>query len=186
MTEKKEEFFPVGYKVPDKKKQFMKFKQGENPYRILSAPLLGWMFFDKNNKPIVRQFSEGQYTENELIELDAKPDEDGSYSSRHFWALLVWDYSSNSPKILNITQLSIQLELRILDKSDKWGDLRKYDLVTTREGTGKNDTKYNTMPEPPTELIPEIQQCLKELEENNLLDLNAIWAGKYPFKIYNW
>lgn len=184
------DFLPQGYKVPDKSKQFMKLVPGDNVIRILSSPLLGFCVFVKDGdgvKPFRRGIEEGDFNEHELEELSAKKNEKGDFEGgKHFWIMLVWDYAINAPRILEITQLSVLRPLYSLMENPKWPDLRDFDIVIKREGTGKNDTSFEVTPNPSEPLSNEIENCLHELEEKNLLDLNAIWKGDYPFQIYNW
>ncbi len=180
-------FLPEAYQVPDKTRQFMKLTPGDNLIRVLSAPLLGFVVFNEDKKPVRKDFEKGDFTKEEMEEHNAKKNEDGSYEgSKHFWIMLVWSYEYNAPKILEITQVSFLKPLNKLFNNEKWGDLRNYDIDITREGSTKNDTVFEVFPEPPSELVPEIRQTLKEMKDNNLLDLNAIWKGEYPFEIYNW
>ena len=188
MTIKKNgSFLPDNYQVPDKAKQFMKLEVGDNPFRILSAPLLGWVFFNDENKPVRRGFDEGEFTIEELKVLKAKKNDKGEYEgSRHFWILLIWSYKHNAPKVLEITQISILKPLYSLINDEDWGDLRGYDININRVGAGKNDTEFTTMPKPHKPLSNEIEDLIANLEDKKLLDLNAIWKGEYPFQIYNW
>jgi hypothetical protein len=180
-------FLPENYQVPDKAKQFMKLEVGDNHFRILSSPLLGWVFFNEENKPVRRSFEEGEFTHEELAELKAKRNDKGEFEgSRHFWIMLVWSYKYNAPKILELTQISIIKPLCGLIEDEDWGDLRGFDINIKREGTGKNDTEFTTTPKPHKPLAPEIEDVIETLDKSRLLDLNAIWKGEYPFQIYNW
>lgn len=183
----KQGFLPVGYKVPDKKEQFLKFKEGETRIRFLSEPILGFIFFNKDNQPIRRDISEGDFTTYELEQMNAKRNDLGKFEgSRHFWATLVWSYKHNAPKILEITQISILKALYALCEDDEWGDPRDYDIKVQREGSGKNDTTFNVVTAPHSEVNNEIRQTVEELEKNNLIDLNALYRNEYPFQIYNY
>ena len=45
-------FFPTeDYKVPDIS-NYMKFVEGENPFRVLSSAIVGYVYFTKDNKPV--------------------------------------------------------------------------------------------------------------------------------------
>ncbi|MBK3516681.1 hypothetical protein [Carboxylicivirga marina] len=184
---KRGEFLPETYQVPDKNRQFMKLTPGDNNIRILSAPLLGFVIFTEDKKPVRKPIEEGDFTIEELESLKAKKNDNGEYEgSKHFWIMLVWSYEAEAPKILEITQISVLKPLHELSQKEKWGDLRDYDIDITRVGTGKLDTEFSVMPEPKEELSNEIRAVVGELEEKKLLDLNAIWKGEYPFEIYNW
>lgn len=187
IAENRGEFLPPAYQVPDKSRQFMKLTPGDNLIRVLSAPLLGFVVFTEEKKPLRRHIEEGDFSIVDLEEAKAKRNEDGDFEgSKHFWVMLVWDYASQAPKILEITQISVLKPLYALANDEDWGDLRDFDININRVGTGKNDTEFSVTPKPHKELLPEIQEVMKELEENGFLDLNAIWKGEYPFEIYNW
>jgi len=180
-------FLPTGYKVPDKSKQFMKLTPGDNVIRALSTPLIGWVIFTEDKKPIRRHMDEGEFTREDMRQLKAKKKEDGDFeSAKHFWFLLVWDYNAKAPKCLEITQVSVLKPLYSLVENPKWGDPRKYDININRVGTGKNDTEFTVTPEPHSPLLQETEDAIAILEESKLLDLDAIWKGEYPFEIYNW
>lgn len=184
---KRKSFLPDAYQVPDKARQFMKLKVGDNLLRILSAPALGWMVFTEEGKPFRRNIDEGEFTSEELAELKAKRNSNGVFETpKHFWLMLVWDYQDEAPKILDLTQISIIKPLYGLVNDEDWGDLRNYEINIRREGTGKNDTSFEVIPKPPKKLSDKIQKVLTELEENNLIDLDAIWDGGYPIENYRW
>ncbi len=184
---KKESFLPDNYQVPDKAKQFMKLTPGDNLIRVLSAPLLGWIVFKDDGTPVRRHYEEGEFNYEELVSMGAKRKEDGDFEwSKHFWLMLVWDFEAKAPKILEITQVSVLKPLYALTNDEDWGDLRDFNINIHREGTGKNDTKFEVIPKPHKPLAPEVQRVVDELTEKQLIDLNAIWKGKYPFEIYNY
>lgn len=45
-------FLPTGYAVPKAPSDYMKFEDGKNKFRILSAPLMGFMYWTKDKKPV--------------------------------------------------------------------------------------------------------------------------------------
>lgn len=187
LKEKRGEFLPKEYQVPDKTKQFMKLAPGDNLIRVLSPPMLGWVVFTEDKKPVRRHIEEGEFSSKELNDMKAKRNEDGVFEgNKHFWVMLVWDYSAKAPKILEITQISIIKPLYGLLKDEDWGDLRDFDINIKREGTGKNDTTFEVTPKPHKKISEETKRCIDMLYEKNLIDLNAIWKGEYPFEIYNW
>ncbi|RMZ60039.1 hypothetical protein D1632_10635 [Chryseobacterium nematophagum] len=180
-------FLPIGYKMPDKSKQFMKLKQGDNPIRILSSPLLGYVVFSHEKKPIRRPFSLGDFLPEELTEIKPKidPETNKPEPSKHFWLMLVWDYADNAPKVLEITQITILKPLNLLCENTNWGDLRQFDITINKVGATKNDTEFTVIPNPPSPLKNEIKNMIEELHEKDLLNLEAIWEGEYPFLTYN-
>ena len=184
---KRGDFLPPAYQVPDKAKQFMKLKPGDNVIRILSAPLLGWVIFTEEKKPVRRHIEEGEFTSEDMIDLKAKRNDKGEFEgAKHFWVLLVWSYAENAPKILEITQVSVLKPLYQLTEDEDWGDLRDFDINVNRVGTGMTDTEFSVTPKPHKPLLAEIEAVLQDLEEKELLDLEAIWKCEYPFEIYNY
>jgi len=187
MEKERGSFLPEAYQVPDKTRQFMKLTPGDNLIRVLSSPLLGYVVFTEDKKPMRKAIDEGSFTIEELEEIKAKRNEEGEYEgAKHFWVMLVWDYAKKAPKILEVTQVSVLKPLYALVTDEDWGDLRDFDVNINRVGTGKNDTEFAVTPKPHKPLKPEVQAVITELEEKKLLDLNAIWKGEYPFEIYNW
>jgi hypothetical protein len=183
--EKEQNFLPLGYTLPDKARQFMKFREGDNNIRVLSQPLLGWVIFSEENKPIRKKFSDGNFTHTELEEFNAKKNKQGDFeSARHFWILLVWEVDDDAPRILEITQVKVLKFLNTLIQSPKWGDLRQYEITINRTGTTKENTEYAVMPSPKEAFTPTIKKFLKEAKEDQLVDLEAIWKGNYPFENY--
>ena len=178
-------FLPTGYQVPDKAKQFMKLTPGDNAIRALSKPLLGFIVFTQDNKPVRRRYEDGDFTQAELKELKAKKGEDGTFEgSRHFWILLVWDKGADAPKILEITQISIIKPLYELTQDADWGDLREFDVNIHRVGTGRTDTEFSVIPKPHKPLTNAIVGELERIEQSQGLNLDAIWEGNYPFEKY--
>lgn len=183
------DFLPQGYTVPDKARQFMKLQNGDNIIQVLSTPMLGWVIFTEDKKPVRKEFTEGNnnFTKQELIDHKAKKNEEGQFEPpKHFWLLLIWDYETNSPKILEITQISIIKKLTAYIKDEDWGDLRDYKINITRSGTSKNDTEYDVIAKPKKDLPENVANFLKEAQEKNIVNLSAIWDGQYPFEIYNY
>lgn len=186
MSKKNENFLPINYKVPDKSRQFKKLTPGDNRMRILSEPLLGWIFFNKSNKPVRRPFSEGEFTIQELQELNCKADDENRLTCKHFWLMLIWDYEEEIPRIIDLTQISIIKPLYALIDNEKWGDLRNFDVNINRVGTNKNDTVFTVLPDPHSNIPENAENTISDLKEKGLYDLSNIWSGGYPFEIYNY
>ena len=54
------DFLPSDYKIPTTSK-YMKFKQGENRFRILTSPIIGWEYWvntEKGRKPVRKRSEE--------------------------------------------------------------------------------------------------------------------------------
>ena len=170
-TTNEDEFFPGGedYKIPVTKDYLNKFEQGETTFRILSKAVIGYVYFNKDNKPIRQK-------ENfESVPEDIK--KDGSV--KHFWACVVWNYTAERIQILEISQKSIMTAMKVLIDNPKWGSPQKYDISVIRKGTTMNDTEYAVMPNPATELT----EVIKTAYAARPVNLEALFEGEDPFKV---
>jgi hypothetical protein len=76
-------FVPDGYKVPKGSGNYMKLQDGANKFRILTAPIIGWEYWNAENKPVR---SRERWSS---IPADARLDE-GAFKPKHFWAFVVY------------------------------------------------------------------------------------------------
>lgn len=119
-------FLPKKYEVPEKPGNYMKLDQGENRIRILSDPILGREWWVRENGDIKTRnenFIKGDRPERVRMDEDLSPDEFDA--SRHFWAMIVWNYKLEVVQILEITQSTIQKPLTALVKSEGWGGSKR-------------------------------------------------------------
>lgn len=158
-----DDFLPQGYEVPESS-GFLKFKEGETRFRIISKPILGWEDW-KDKKPIRFKF-------------DEKPQKpiDPAKPIKHFWAMAVWDYQANRVAILEITQKGIQTTLRGLAQDPDWGDPSQYDIKVERKGSGM-ETEYEVKPVPHKPLTEEIKAACAETK----VYLEALYVAGDPF-----
>jgi len=180
-TNKDMDFLPDDYQIPVEAGNYMKFKDDENIFRVLSSPILGYEYWidteDGKRQPIRK-------TMTEIIDISKVPDPS---EIKHFWALVVYNYkaSYNSVKkeyigkvqILEITQKSIQKTMRALAGNPKWGNPRDYDLVVSKTGQ-KLETRYTVTPDPKAPLDPKI----KKQYESMTINLEALFEGLDPFE----
>jgi len=164
------EFLPKNYSVPSSGGNYMKFKQGDNNFRILSSAIIGYEYWTTENKP-VRSKEQFKETPN------AKEDKDGKVSIKHFWAFVVVDLDDSVIKILEVTQLSIQNIIKSFVDNKTWGDPKGYDLNVNRAGEGL-ETKYTVMPSPHSPVDKDVEFEYKSME----IDLNALYTGDNPFE----
>lgn len=158
-------FLPDDYKLPKGDSAYLKFQEGENKFRILSAPILG--FEDWENKKPVR------------FRMDNKPKQsiDPSKPVKHFWAMICWDYSSGSIKIVQITQATIQKTIQTLQADPDWGSPVEYDLKVTKKTVGDR-TEYNVTPSPKKPITQEMIDAFARKK----CDLEMLFDGLDPFK----
>lgn len=149
-------FLPEGYKAPTGTSEFMKLVEGQNRFRILSKPVIGWEGW-KDGKPFRREGIE-KNVEKDEVDIDQKY---GKPKINHFWAFTVFDYTDKKVKLYEVTQKSIMKAIQAITEDDDWGDPEGYDLGI--EKTVKGDkTSYTVKPYPPKKISPEIKEALEE------------------------
>lgn len=163
-------FLEDDYEVPKRAGKFMKFAIGENRFRILDKPLLGysgWKTGD-DKKICVRKptddFAPG--------ELDPKE------QSKHFWALPVWNYALGIVQVLEITQSTVQDAITNLNRNKKWGRPTEYDIVVTAVGE-KLKREYSIIPDPKEPLAADAVEAWTALQ--GTFDIQRLWTGGDPF-----
>lgn len=157
------QFLPENYETPQGGGSYMKLQQGENKFRILSSPIIGWLDW-KDKVP-------------HRFPFKSKPEKPlGDQAIRHFWAMIVWDYSDQAVKILEITQSTIQKAIQTLAKDEEWGSPHQYDIKVTRKGQEKA-TEYSVNPSPKKPLTEEIKTAAK----SKPINLDALYKNADPF-----
>lgn len=142
-------FLPNDYKPPSNggSANYVKLKDGENRFRILSLPILGWLDWTLQKQPLRFRFN-------------AKPAKsiDPEKPVKHFWAMIVWDYEGDGAiKIWEVTQKKLMASLEELSKSPDWGAPFFYDVKVLRSGKDL-ETSYTVIPVPPKALHPKIEE----------------------------
>jgi len=166
------DFLPKSYEVPQGKGNYVKFQNGENRFRILTSPILGWEYWvsdeDGNRKPLRRKMDDPFKTD-----VATEPEK-----IKHFWAMVVYNYQDKKIQILEITQKGIQKSLRALAKDEDWGSpVNNYDVVITKTGE-KLETEYQTQPKPAKKTDPKIVEEFEKI----IIDLKALYSGGDPFQ----
>ena len=179
------DFLPTDYILPDASRQYFKPQPGDNPIRVLSSPILGYIVFTDENKPVRKRFEEGDFTNEELETVSAKKDNSGHFEGgKHFWSIIIWNNTEDRPQVWEVTQISILKKLNTLAKDPDWGDLRKFDLNINRTGSGKNDTDYDVISKPHKPIPKKVIETITGIEERGELDLEALWEAKPMFTSY--
>lgn len=169
-------FLPEGYELPKSNSgngHYLKLQQGDNKIRILSNPIVGYVYWSKEDKPI-RLGNAPDFTPFDLrttLTKWGKPE-----SVKHFWALHVYDFVANRVAILEITQSVIQEGIIKLLQDDDWGDPRNYNIKISKTGQG-TDTKYAVIPTLPSPMSPDVSAAIASTPVN----LNALFCGSDPF-----
>ena len=158
------DFLPQDYEPPKGESRYMKFQSGTNKFRILSKPIIGWEDWE-NKKPL--RFFMKEKPENPI---------DPSRPIKHFWAMIVWDFTNECIKILEITQVTIMQSIAALANDPEWGTPLQYNIKVLKQGE-KLDTKYSVIASPPSELTEDIREAYK----NTPINLDALYEGEDPF-----
>lgn len=165
-------FLPESYKeIPAGPSDYMKFEDGANTFRVLSSAIVGYEYWNTNNKPVRSR------EKWETIPSDIKVDKDGKIRIRHFWAFVVWNCDKKQIQILEITQKTIMQDMKALVDNPKWGDPKGYDITVTRTGEGY-DTEYSTMPNPHSA----VEQSVLDEYAKKAIKLEALYEGGNPFE----
>lgn len=159
------DFLPDGYEAPKGNSNYMKWEKGENKFRILSKPIVGWEDWTAEKKPI-------------RFPMNAKPEKsiDEKKPIKFFWAMIVWNYSKSEIQILEITQKTIQSVIEQLAKDEDWGSPYGYDLKVIKEGDGM-ETEYSVNPAPHKPVTKEMTDAFTAKP----IYLPALFQGADPF-----
>ena len=163
------DFLPADYSSPVTGDNYYKLVKGENRFRFISSPITGWVWWTEDK--------EGNKKPSRIRMSDVKPDP--KLKAKHFWAAVVYDYSTRTFKIFEITQKSIQVQILSLNANEKWGSPKDYDLCIVRSGDGM-ETEYNVQPEPKTP-VPEKEKAANAFLQ---IELEVLYAGGDPFEHY--
>lgn len=176
------EFLPANYEPPKSNSAYMRFEEGQNPFRIMSSPILGWEYWNKlngENKPVRLQYNEeNMHTATLMASKNPDPKDQ---KCKHFWAMVVWNIREEKIEILQITQKGIQEALRSYATNPKWGSpVNTYDIIVGKEGKG-TDTTYTVTVDPKSDTPEEAEIAFN----STFIDLEALFAGLDPFD-KNW
>lgn len=163
-------FLQKNYEIPTETRYISKFPQGNTKFRILSSAIVGWEYWNTDNKPVRSKEPVRKRP------TDIKLEDDGTFRILHFWAFVVWDYKSEEVKIMEIKQKTIMNPIKEYVDNKDWGDPKTYDITISKKGDGF-DTRYTVMPSPKTEITQEVSDIYKE----NPVNLEMLFSGGDPF-----
>lgn len=146
---------------------FMKFKDGQNKFRVLSSPVQGYEYWTSDSKPVRSH----EYPK--TVSADIKKGE----SIKFFWAFVVWNFATKAVEILEITQRTIIEPMQELIASEEWGSPTGYTLTVTRKGEGLS-TEYGVIPSP-AQVTP---QAVLDAFKAKPIRLEALFDGSNPFE----
>lgn len=163
-------FLPDNYELPETPSKYMKFKKGMNRFRILTPAVIGYEYWNLDNKPVRSKKMWKEQPE------DIKRTKDGVPTDvKHFWAFVVWNYAEKAIQILEITQSTIQRGIKA-GVDLRQGSATKNDIGVERSGEGF-DTEYSVQFADPTPVSEEIEKAFNS--EN--INLEALFSGEDPF-----
>lgn len=157
---------PDDFEIKSSNDTWFKIKPGKNKIRILDDAEVGYEWWEETDgvkKPV-------RVPLNTPVPVEAA-DEVGK-----FLAFPIWNYETKRIQIWVCSKVSIQKEIKALDKDSDWGDCTQYDMDIERVGEDKNNTRYRVTPKPKSTLDPEIQKAY----ESNLPDMKLLFKGGDP------
>jgi hypothetical protein len=171
------EFLPEGYKVPKSGGgNYTKLVDGANKLRILSAPIMGWVYWNTAGKPVRSREPFAELPSDVRYKEEKKTGESKPERPKHFWAVVVWSYTDKMLQVWECTQGTIQSQITDLISNPDWGDPREYDITINRKGEGF-DTEYTVQPSPAKPLNPMTESDYKKAN----IRLEALFDGGNPF-----
>lgn len=161
------DFFPTtDYTIPTSS-NYMKFQKGKNTFRVLSSAIVGYEYWNTQNKPVRSREAFDKLPEDIQIDKDGNPKK-----IQHFWAFVVWNYQDKKVQILQLTQKSIMTAIQGLVHDTDWGNPKNYDITVNKTGDGF-DTEYSVTPRPHSAF-----EAVKDIPK---IDLEALFKGEDPF-----
>ena len=161
-----DQFLPTGYEAPKSNSGFFKPQEKATRIRILSSPLIGYVDWDKSGekpKPVRTKEQKTKIWKDE---------------PKHFWALKIYNYTTEAIQIWDITQSWVRNQLMALVNWE-WGDPRDYDLKVWKKGE-KLETEYFVQTTPDGK--KEINQEVLEAELSTPCNLEALRTNDDPFE----
>ncbi len=159
-------FLPNDYQAPPKAAHYMKLEQGDNKFRILSRPVLGWEDWTPDKKPVRYKYS----PKPPKAIVEARP-------PKHFWSFIVWNYKDERIQILHLTQATVRDALHSLTEDKEWGAPFFYDIKINKTGE-ETKTKYIVTPCQARPLAAHIQNAFYE----TACCLDALFENANPFE----
>jgi len=165
-------FLPENYReIPASIGDYMRMEDGANNIRILSSAIVGYEYWNTENKPVRNR------TPWETLPGDIRIEKNGSISKiKHFWAFVVWNYEKSKIQILQVTQKTIMEGIKSLIDNPKWGDPKTFDITITKMGEGL-ETSYSVMPNPHSA----VEDTVTAEFRKKTVNLEALYEGKDPF-----
>jgi len=148
---------------------YLRLTPGKHRIRVLGDAISGWVWWEDT--------ADGGRKPTRIKLTQPIPVNEGA-EAKKFIAMPIWNYDLNKIQIWEVTQVTIQRELKSLDADPDWGNLMDYDIEIERQGNDKMTTKYFVRAKPKTdpskEIVGEVGKGLPTLE--------ALYLGTDPFQ----
>lgn len=174
-------FLPQNYTIPENNSnsRYLNPSKLEDSkptrFRILSKALLGWSYWTNENKPVRLKLEDHPKTTPPDIQI-----RDGKAKINHFWAIVVYNYNTERLEVLEITQKTIQSQLKTYFDDADYGDPFGYDFKITKTGQ-ELETKYSIIATPPKPFDTKLQK--KAIDEGlEVINLEKLISGGNPFE----
>lgn len=150
-------FLPEEYKIPKSTGLYAKLEDGDNKFIILGSVVLGWSYWNTDNKCIRLQ------EKPDKTPVDIGTDDKGKQKKvQHFWAFPVFNLATNQIQVLEITQKRLMGALQDLARDKDWGDpVLKYQVTIKKSGKG-TETTFQALPVPLKIDVSDIKQQYEE------------------------
>ena len=175
------DFLPKDYDIPSTTSgNYFKPQSGDNRLRILDSPIMGGLYW-VNAEGEIKSKDEPPAKGDKPVRLrmGTKVPDEAKPTAKHFWALPIFNYATESIEIWEITQSTIQGALKELAQDEDWGNPRDYDVNVTRQGE-KLQTEYSVIPKPKSVLKTEPAAEWAKIKTK--LNLDTLYSGGNPFE----
>ena len=173
-------FLPDGYTLPEPTTGWMKYKRGDNKFRILDSAIVGQELWIDGNP--LRKRKKEKFTPEELSKADVNKFTGKQRVPVEFWAFPVYNYESKQVQILEVTQVTIMRGIEsYLEDEDYGKDPKKYDLVVVKYEDENGKTEYSVKPKPPKPMDEGVVKYYQDLG----IKIDAMFRGEDPFKDLN-
>lgn len=155
---------------------YFKPQQGDNKIRIMSDPLIGYMYFtSETNTSGAKPFRFRGELPNDAP-LPGTNQQGQVNEPKPFFAMVVWNYALSKIQIYEITQKNIRKAIMGYQANPKYGEPTGYDFNINRKGEGLK-TEYTVIADPPEAISQEIKKAYQEANIN----LEALMTNGNPF-----
>lgn len=156
-------FLPDDYEVPDAGGLFMKLEDGDNKFMIVGSVVLGWIYWNTENKPVRLQEKPKMIPD----DIGSKDGKQGTV--KHFWAIPVYIPKLKKYQVLELTQTTLMGKLRAMHHNEDWGNpICRYQINIVKSGSGLK-TEYEVLPiNLGAELTDNLELIKKGYEESDI------------------